>query len=843
MNLDTLFSEALAQPDADREAFVAAHCADEPTRQKLHRLLAAHARAGQFLSKLPDTPVTAADTRPQEDDADGPMPEVLGGRYRVTGVLGRGGMGIVYRAEQTDPIRRAVAVKVVRPGAASAFVLGRFEAERQTVAAMSHPNIATVYDGGTTPDGRPFFVMELVDGGLPVTQFCGDHRLPFADRLALFRSVCEAVQHAHQRGVLHRDLKPSNVLVTVTDGRPVVKVIDFGVAKALDVQAGQTRPGTLIGTPEYMSPEQADLSSRDIDVRADVYSLAVLLYELVTGDTPIPRERVRQSPLLDVLQAVRGEEPPAVGARRRGLPPELDWILAKGLSKDRDRRYASVAAFADDLTRMTRHEAVSAAPVRGWYRAAKFVRRNWLAVGAAVAVAAALLAGTAGTTLGMLRAQDAERAAEARRVEAERATERESEQLHQAEVVVGILESAFANLDSTAAAGDLRQKLLRRLDDTAAQIDADHAANPVARIRLKYVLGHVYLGADEPRKALPLFRAASEEAVAHYGEDHEVTWKAKTSYANALASQGRYADAGEVYATLRPRMEQGLGPHHHDVLNVRLQSAVAVSRTKGWADALPLFEAVHADAKAHLASDDVVVTLSRLGVAGGLMHCQRSAEGMALLEEEFRTAADRRPTKWTAEVYEQLFASYVATGQPRKCLPVLERIIAYYQADAPEHIMHRRYASQLRLLYKQLGDDANEEKALLDLLALCRRYDGEKSLNAADTLHALGDNRLRQKKPADAVAPLTDALKVRQELKPDGWLQYDTHRLLGEAYLAVKKFADAERHLLAAHDGLTKLRGAKDPLVTRTRGRLHELYTAWEKPDEAEKWKAAGEKK
>ncbi len=555
MNLDTLFAEALARPDADREAFVDAHAPDEVTRKQLRRLLGAHLKAGKFLAGLPDTPV-AADTHPPDRPPDGDAlpPDLLGGRYRVTCVLGRGGMGIVYRAEQVEPIRRAVAVKVVRPGAASEVVLSRFEAERQTVAAMSHPHIAAVYDGGTTADGRPYFVMELVDGGVAITQYCVEHALTFADRLALFLDVCDAVQHAHQRGVLHRDLKPSNVLVARVEGRSTAKVIDFGVAKAIDAgpePGTHTRPGTLIGTPEYMSPEQADLSSRDIDVRSDVYALAVLLYELVVGDTPIPRERVKASALLDVLQAVRCEEPPPVGGKRRGLPAELDWVVAKGLQKNRDHRYPSVAAFADDLRRMVRHEAVTAAPTGGWYRVRKFARRNWVAVSAVAAVFTALAAGTVGTTLGMWRAQESERLAEARRVEAEvnafkaaaaetdakahataaeaagaTATEAATKARRSEEVAVRERDSATAMLrfftDDVLSLGTVKQqamsnmpldanvRLMTVIDAATPKIGTQFAGRPDLELRLRTMVGDYYAKSGHPGRARPQLNRAAE---------------------------------------------------------------------------------------------------------------------------------------------------------------------------------------------------------------------------------------------------------------------------------------------------------------------------------------------
>lgn len=848
MNLDTLFAEALAQPEADRAAYLDAHCPDEPTRRQLARLLGAHSRAGKFLANPPDTPVGAADTHPpdqaDDDDDDGIIPELLGGRYRVTGVLGRGGMGIVYRAEQTEPLRRTVAVKVVRPGVASQFVLSRFEAERQTLAAMSHPHIATVYDGGTTTDGRPYFVMELVNGGLPITQFCTDRGLPFADKLAIFLTVCDAVQHAHQRGVLHRDLKPSNVLVAEVEGKAVAKVIDFGVAKATDThteQAGHTRPGTLIGTPEYMSPEQANLSTRDIDVRSDVYALAVLLYELVTGDTPIPRERVKATPLLDVLHAVRNEEAPPVGAKKRGLPAELDWVLAKGQHKNRDARYPSVAAFADDLRRMIRHEAVSAAPTGGWYRVRKFMRRNWVAVSAATAVLLSLVGGTIGTTVGMLRAQDAERSAEARRQEAETAKERESAQLRQAGIVVDILESAFGNLDSRGQSSDLRQKLLDRLDETVRKIEADNAADPTARVRLKYVLGSVYLGLGEPRKALPVLRSLTAEAVAYYGEDSVNTWQAKVALAYALAEIDKHEEAIALLVDVEPRLEQAFGPTHQETISARLMRAISVSRARSWAEALPLFERVYQEARDGLGEGHTLTARARLGVAGAYMHCQRTAEGLALLEKQLHAANEERMTPLTVEVYQTTVATYAATGQYDKCPPLIKKVIVYYQAEAPEHIAHRRAVGKLRQAYQKLDDLSAEEKTLQTLLDLCRKYDGDKSFNVADTLHDLGDNRVRQKKYAEAVTVLEESLKIRQELKPNGWTQYDTRRLLGRAHLNLSQYDKAEEHLVKAHEGLDKFplttKNALSRVINDTRQLLRELYTALGKLDEAAKWK------
>jgi serine/threonine protein kinase len=444
MDEETLFYLAIAKPPGERSAFLAAACDGNPAlRERVESLLAAYENPGSFLGRPPVdlVPPTTAGA-----DPGGPPPAPGGtvGAYRVIESLGEGGMGTVYRAEQTHPVRRAVAVKVIKPGMDTRDVVARFEAERQALALMDHPNIAKVLDAGTTPEGRPFFVMELVEG-VPITTFCDDRGWTIPRRLGLFVEVCQAVQHAHQKGVIHRDLKPTNVLVALYDGKPVPKVIDFGVAKAVGRKLADetmvTEVGAVIGTLEYMSPEQAEPNQLDVDTRGDVYSLGVLLYELLTGTTPHRRERLREAPLLEALRLIREEEPPKPGTRlstaeelsavaaSRGADPrrlaglvrgELDWIVMRALEKDRDRRYESAAALAADVGRYLADEPVLAGPPTAWYRLRKFARRNrWplLAVGAVVG---GLVAGIIGTTWGLIRSETA-------RVETARALDQVSE--------------------------------------------------------------------------------------------------------------------------------------------------------------------------------------------------------------------------------------------------------------------------------------------------------------------------------------------------------------------------------------------------------------------------------
>jgi non-specific serine/threonine protein kinase/serine/threonine-protein kinase len=356
-------------------------------------------------------------------------PEFIG-NYRILQKLGEGGMGEVYEAEQTAPIRRRVALKIIKWGMDTNQVVARFESERQALALMNHPNIARVFDAGATETGRPFFVMECVKG-VPITEYCDTNRLNNRQRLELLIQVCEGIQHAHQKGIIHRDIKASNVLVTIQDDRPIPKIIDFGVAKAISQRF--TEMGQFIGTPEYMSPEQAEMTALDVDTRTDVYSLGVLMYELLVGVLPFESNELRSVGFDEIRKKIREQDPPKPSTRlttpgfntdhaiknrktdlsalTKQLKGELDWITMKAMAKDRTQRYASASELAADVLRYLKHEPVVAGPPSAMYRLRKYVRRHKVGVAAATVVVLAMILGITGTTIGLLKAVKAEKKA------------------------------------------------------------------------------------------------------------------------------------------------------------------------------------------------------------------------------------------------------------------------------------------------------------------------------------------------------------------------------------------------------------------------------------------------
>jgi serine/threonine protein kinase len=500
---ESIFAEALDLPSPEaRAAFLESACAgDAALRARIERLLKSHTGAGSFLQK--PVPLTTAETLPER-------PGTIIGAYKLLQQIGEGGMGVVYMAEQEQPVRRRVALKIIKPGMDSRQVIARFEAERQALAMMDHQNIAKVLDAGTTDSGRPFFVMELVHG-VPITKFCDDNRLTLKQRLELFVPVCQAIQHAHQKGVIHRDIKPTNILVTMYDDKPVPKVIDFGVAKAVEQRLTErtlfTQYGMLVGTFEYMSPEQAEMNAFGVDTRSDVYSLGVLLYELLTGTTPIERNRLRDAAFVELVRVIKEEEPPRPSIRLStsgALPKiaaacrmhpaqlsklvrgELDWIVMKCLEKDRTRRYETVNGLARDVQRYLKDEPVEACPPSPLYRLKKLAKKHRGLLTTAASFLALLVIGVVVSSLLAAWALRSQRIAESALAQAEQSLAREQQARKAEEVERRRAESASERLKTATQITSEGMQSLRRGNWAAAHEQFNKAAELEPDLRSIY---------------------------------------------------------------------------------------------------------------------------------------------------------------------------------------------------------------------------------------------------------------------------------------------------------------------------------------------------------------------
>jgi serine/threonine protein kinase len=602
--VEALFSAVMELPAAERGDWLKRACG---TDDGLLAEVSALVDASGADEGLPfSSPSLEADVRPL------PPPEQLGqsgpveigekpgdhvGPYKLLQQIGEGGFGIVFLAEQTHPVRRKVAVKIIKPGMDTREVVARFEAERQALAMMDHPNIARVFDAGATASGRPYFVMELVNGD-PITVYCDANKLTARDRLSLMIPVCRAVQSAHINGVVHRDLKPNNVLVTMHDGKPVPKVIDFGIAKAtgpsLTDRTLFTAFGKFIGTPAYMSPEQAERSGLDVDTRTDVYGLGVLLYELLTGTTPVDARVLRDAAYDEMIRLIREHEPSkpstklstlggslAAVATARGSDPkklgrvvrnELDWIVMKSLEKDRTRRYDTAAALADDLGRYLDGEPVAAGPPGRPYRARKFVRRHRVGIAISAAVIAVLLLGVIGTTVALIKvarerrtAEVEKSAAEAARAdadrqrdiaEAERAEAKKQQRTADATVrfLVNdvLLKASPSNLPDPAE----RNALAHVLIEPAAKIVADRFKDePLPRAAIQQALGEVLRAIGQADSALPLVQAAYATRSEALGWDNLQTVASLVEVVADLTEIGRIPEAARLASQLREQLK------------------------------------------------------------------------------------------------------------------------------------------------------------------------------------------------------------------------------------------------------------------------------------------------
>jgi len=595
---EQIFEEALEKPsEAERSAFLDEACRNHPElRARLALLLEGHFRAEKFLNDRSDS------LRASADEAIGSFI----GRYKLLEKIGEGGFGAVYAAEQKEPVKRRVALKIIKLGMDTKQVVARFEAERQALALMDHPNIAKVHDGGATETGRPYFVMELVRG-VPITNYCDENKLSVRERLALFMRVCQAVQHAHQKGIIHRDLKPSNILVTVNDGVAVPKVIDFGVAKATQQELTEktilTQFHHFIGTPAYMSPEQAEMTSLDIDTRSDIYSLGVLLYELLTGRTPFDAKELLEAGLDAMRRIIREKEPVrpstrvgtlgadelTTAAKRRHIDPprlikslrgDLDWIVMKALDKDRTRRYETANALALDIRRHLADEPVSASAPSASYRFSKFAQRNKTALGVAATMAAILVIATVASTWQAIRATRERDAKEQARQEAE--------------AISTFLTKLFRSPDPKR---DGRTNTVAEyLNRAARKIESELASQPARRAHLQTVLGATYDALGLDREAFLVLSNALNYYLATLGREHPTTIQAMHNLAISVHASGQLDKALQLQEEELALSRKVNGPKHSSTLDAMNGLALSYHDVGRRNEALQLQEEVLASA-------------------------------------------------------------------------------------------------------------------------------------------------------------------------------------------------------------------------------------------------------
>jgi eukaryotic-like serine/threonine-protein kinase len=725
-----LFHGAIEQPDpAARRDFLDREVGnDAELRDRLNALLAAydgppdalHAPLDADLKDVLDTLIaTQSATSPsvssghtrsyQTGERPAILDSVIAGRYKVRQQIGEGGMGTVYVAEQIAPVKRQVALKLIKPGMDSKTVLARFEAERQALALMDHPHIAKVLDAGATEHGRPFFVMDLVKG-IPLTDYCDQHRLAPPDRLTLFRHICSAVHHAHQKGIIHRDLKPTNILVESHDGHPVPKIIDFGLAKAtsglqLSEHSLYSAFGTVAGTPLYMAPEQANFNAIDVDTRADTYALGVILYELLTGSTPIHRDTFKRAALDEMLRLIRDVEPPppshrisssdtrpSIAANRHIEPAkltrfvrgDLDWIVMKALAKERSRRYDSAISFANDIERFNNHEPVLAGPPTASYRLKKFVRRNRGRVISASLVFLALVCGIIGTTWGLLEANRQRVLADARRKEGEK-------RLTQKDKANEILLSIFQDLnprERDTETPSLSYRLGKRLDIATDALEGEATDDPLGVARLQSALGMSQLALGYAEKAIILLAKARATFTSRLGPEHPDTLVSMVKLATAYLTDGKIDRALPLFEESLPLVKAQLGPSHRDTLAC-MQNLARAYQEAGKVDrAVALFEETLALTKTKLGADHLDSQNGMNNLAMAYNAAGKFDLAVVLLEE---TLASKKTTLGphhpdTLGSMNNLAAAYANAGKRDAAMPLIAETLALCKANlGPDH--------------------------------------------------------------------------------------------------------------------------------------------------------------
>ncbi len=811
--IESLCYSALKEKESARAAFLERACGgDDALRRAVEALLAQHEKDDEFLEApaievaakglaeekalLTDAalvnPLAAAtlDTSglaspsPSAGFATGSSPaeQISFGPYRLLQKLGEGGMGQVWLAEQTQPMRRQVALKLIKVGMYDEGVLKRFQAERQSLAIMNHPSIAKVFDAGSTPDGQPYFVMEYVPG-VPITDYCDQKKLNIRERLELFIKVCEGVQHAHLKAVIHRDLKPANILVVDMDGKAVPRIIDFGLAKAttapIEGETVLTRVGLFVGTPGYMSPEQADTGAQDVDTRTDVYTLGVVLYVLLTGSLPFDPKKG----LHEVLRQVREVEPPrpstkirvgnkssSANAVNRGVQPrqlmsllhgDLDWITMKALEKDRTRRYGTPSELAADLTRYLNNEPVVARPASAGYRLQKYVRRHRLGVAAAAGLV--MLLGAFVVMQGI----------QLRRTRLQR--DRANHERDRATRITDFMINMFKVSDPSEALG---KTITARqiLDKASRKIGTSLAKDPQAQAQMMQVIGNVYSDLGLYSRAQPLLERSVEIRRRVLGPENPKTLSSKIDLAGTLWREGHYAESEKLSRKTLEISRRVLGPKDPDTLNSRNILELDLDDSGDYAEAEKL-ERENLDIQRRVLgpeNEDTINTMNNL--ANTLWHERHYAEAEKLNQETLdirrRVLGPDHPD--TIKSMMNLAALLSREGHyaeaeklDRQTLDLQRRVLG------PEHPETLMSMSNLADTLQHEGHYAEAEKLDRQTLDLRRRVLGPDNPSTASTIYNLGCIAARRGNRTEALSFLRQAIDHGLSPTNDMYMQKD----------------------------------------------------------------------
>ena len=888
---DEIFAEALGRPAPARAALLELLCAgDAAQRGRIEALLAAHEKDPGFMHGSPARGLGPAGADPVAPPEEKPGDNI--GRYRLLQKIGEGGFGIVFMAEQEQPLRRRVALKVIKLGMDTREVVARFEAERQALALMEHPNIARVFDGGATDSGRPYFVMELVKG-VPITTYCDHKKLSTRARVELFAQVCHAIQHAHQKGIIHRDLKPSNILVTEQDDRPVPKVIDFGVARATQARLTEktlfTQFHQLIGTPAYMSPEQAGMGSLDVDTRSDIYSLGALLYVLLTGRTPFDVKPLVEKGYDAMLRTIREVEPPKPSTRLRTLSVEelsqlgttrpedprglrrifqgdLDWIVMKAMEKDRTRRYETANGLALDLQRHLRNEPIIARPPSTAYLFQKLLRRHRLAFVAGAAVAASLVSGFGFSTWEYLnerearkRAVIAEQAQSRLREQAETARNNEShlrvqavsgEQKAQTEAarrtqVAGFLKESFKDIGILAAVEGDTRLLSRILAQAVGRLEQELPDQPEVRADLLETLGGICFNIGEFTQAETVFTEAL--ALRRQGAEPVALAQSLNYIGLVFSGENKLTDAEQ---RLREALEinlRVLGPGHPEVARTRSNLGGVLGQQGRLMEAKQLLNT--ALDQQRLApgggGTDAAQSLKRLGLV--LVQEGRLPEAEADLREALRlnvSVLGHDHLEVASSLNFLAVTLAIQDMEPDGTGKIAEGITLYREALEIREKLKKSGGMQSRdtltTVLTQQGTLAEVEAASREAHRFARTLFPNDRWKDAYYYALSTFVLLEEQKFVEAEETALRCLKIRAELNADDWSTFHARSMLGAALAGQGKFAEAEPLLLQGYEGM-KQRAQTIPAAHRIwlgecLQRLVKFYAATNRPEEAARW-------